>query len=196
MFNIASNLSPTQTTTLPWPQRFTTAVKTLWGAARPAAPTTTVETVTSAKPVLLALRASQPPGRPDVLCVTVAGELSSATYAVLVEAAALHYQQGRRYLLLDLRQTTQIQLSGLFTLYNIARLYSGLPVLDPDLGWAALRAAAESVTPTLGEYIKVVAPSPAAAAALAQASFCRFFTCYPDMATALATLDSALPPQG
>lgn len=192
---IASNLSPTQSATLPWPQRFTTGVKTLWGAAQPAA-TTTTETTTDEKPVLLALRASPPPDRPDVLYLTVAGALGRATYAILVETAALHYQQGCRYLLLDLGQTTQIHLSGLFALCNIARLYSGLPLLDPDLGWAALHAAAESLTPTLGECIKVVAPSPVAKAALAQASFCRFFTCYPDMATALATLDSALPPQG
>ena len=98
--------------------------------------------------------------------------------------------------MLDLRQTTQIELSGLFALGNVTRLYSGLPLIDPEMGWTALRAAAESVTPTLGECIKVVAPSPAATAALASASFCRFFTCYPDMATALATLDSAVPPQG
>lgn len=185
---IAPNLSPTQSTTLPWPQRFTTAVKTFWGAARPAVPATIVETTEAEKPVLLALRASQPPGRPDVLCLTVAGALSSTTYAILVETAALHYQQGRRYLLLDLGQTTQIELSGLFALLSIARLYHGESLLDAEDGWRALRLAAEAATPALGERIKVIAPSPAAVAALERASFCRFFAHYSDWEAATVAL--------
>ena len=86
MFNIASNLSPTQSTTLPWPQRFTAAVKTLWGAAQPvAAPATIAETVATDKPVLLTLRASLPGGRSDVVCLAVEGELSCHTYTSLIE---------------------------------------------------------------------------------------------------------------
>jgi hypothetical protein len=53
----------------------------------------------------------------------------------LIEAANTHYSQGRRGLLLDLRQTSQIELSGLFALLNIARLYSGESLLDPEEGW-------------------------------------------------------------
>lgn len=185
----SASAAPTTVSPLPWSQRLANVGKALWGVtARPAthtAHTMAADANAAEKPVLLALRVSLPPGRTDVVYLTVEGEVNSETYAILVETAALHYQQGRRYLLLDLRQTTQLQLSGLFALCNIARLYSGLPLLDPDLGWAALREAAESITPSLGERVKVLTPSPVAKAALRDNSLCPFLEEYSDCESAL-----------
>ncbi|MCE7982291.1 MAG: hypothetical protein DYG89_13935 [Caldilinea sp. CFX5] len=186
---IASNISPAQATAIPWPQRFATALKTLWGIARPAAtPTTMVETAAADKPVLLALQASLPAGRTDVVCLAVAGELTRHTYTSLIEVARRHYQQGQRYLLLDLRQTTQIELSGLFALLSIARLYSGQTLLDPEAGWAGLHTAVEEIAPALRQRVKLITPSPAAVAALERASFCGCFTHYPDVDTAIRAI--------
>jgi anti-anti-sigma regulatory factor len=106
----------------------------------------------------------------------------------LIDIASAYYHQGRRGLVLDLRQTSQIELSGLFALLSIARLYNGQPLLDPEAGWVGLHEAAEEVTPALGERVKLVAPSPVAAAALERANFCHFFTHYPDLDTALKTI--------
>ncbi|MCE7982302.1 MAG: hypothetical protein DYG89_13990 [Caldilinea sp. CFX5] len=186
---ISSSVTPANASPIPWPQRLTNVVKALWRITRPqSSHATTADTVAADQPVLLALRASLLAGRTDVVCLTVEGEVNSETYTILVETACLHYQQGRRYLLLDLRQTTRIEVSGLFALCNIARLYSGLPLLDPDLGWAALRAATEAVTPTLAERVKVLAPSSVATAALASSSLCQFLEQYPDQASALTAL--------
>ena len=125
-------------------------------------------------------------GWPTGACVQVTGALDCFSYEALIEHATALYGRGRRNLLLDLRQTTQIGLSGLFALLSIARLYSGQSLLDPETGLAGLRQAAEAVTPALGERVKLLAPSPAAAAALQGARFCQVFTHYPDLATALA----------
>jgi hypothetical protein len=134
------------------------------------------------------LRATLPLGQTAVVCLAVEGELNCHTYTSLIETASAHYHQGRRYLLLDLHQTTQIELSGLFALLSIARLYSGQPLLEPEAGWLALRQGTESASPALGERVKLLAPSPAAVAALEQASFCRYLTCYSDLETAITAL--------
>ncbi len=180
---IQSNAAPSA-----WPDRLTSLVKAVWASVvhRPPQPATAY-TVAENKPVLLHLRASLLPGRSDVVCLAVEGELNRHTYESLIEIASIHYHQGRRSLVLDLCQTTQLELSGLFALLSIAHLYSGQSLIDPEEGWAGLRRAAESVDSTLGERVKLVAPSPTAVAALEQASFCRFFTRYPDMDPAMTT---------
>jgi len=106
----------------------------------------------------------------------------------LVETARTHYAGGRRVLLLDLSQTTAIELSGFFALLNIARLYSGKPLLDPDEGWEAIRGPMRDSSPALGKYVKVVAPSPQACTALDRAGFCPFLERYSDLESAMAAL--------
>lgn len=189
---ISSSVSPTDASPIAWPQHLTNAVKALWRIAlRPSSGAITAATVAVDKPVLLTLRASLPADRADVLCLTVEGTLSYHTYTLLIETANQHYQQGRRYLLLDLRQTTRIELSGLFALYNVARLYSNQSLLDSEAGWAGLHHLAEDVTPALGERVKLLAPSPVVIAALERASFCRFLDHYADLEAALAAFPLA-----
>jgi hypothetical protein len=184
-------INPTQanSSSIVWPQCLTGAVKAIWRTARrrPAQPAF-ARPVAESKAVLLTVRAFLPPAQTTVVCLAVEGTLNRHTYMSLIDMACAHYHQGRRRLLLDLRQTTQIELSGIFALLNIARLYSDQSLLDPEAGWAGLHQIAEDVTPALGERVKLLAPSPAAASALEQASFCRFFTCYPDLDTALSTI--------
>lgn len=185
------NLIPSHALPATWPQRLTRAVKTAWETTfrRPAQPVT-APLLAASNAILLTVRTIPQPARPDVVCLAVAGELNRQTYTSLIDLASAHYHPGRRGLLLDLRQTRRIELSGLFALLSVARLYSGQTLLDPEAGWAGLHAAVEEITPALGERVKLLAPSPAAVAALEQASFCRFFAHYPDWETALAALPS------
>ncbi|MCL4863538.1 MAG: hypothetical protein KJZ93_29305 [Caldilineaceae bacterium] len=130
-------------------------------------------------------------GWPTGACLQVTGALDRFNYQALIENATTLYGQGRRHLLIDLRQTTRIELSGLFALLSIARLYSGQTLLDPESGLAGLRRAAETATPALGERVKLLASSPVAAAALQRAHFCQFFAHYSDLETALVAFPKA-----
>ena len=170
-----------------WPQRLTSAIKTAWAVTfrQPAQPVI-ASPLTASKPVLFSVRTIPAPTRPDVACLVVEGVLNHHTYTSLIDLASTHYDQGRSGLLLDLRQTTQIELSGFFALLNIARLYSGQTLLDPEAGWAGLHAAVEEITPALGERVKLIAPSSEVATALAGTSFSQFFGHYADYETALA----------
>jgi hypothetical protein len=186
-------INPTQSapTLLTWPRWFTSRVQAVWGTLHQPTQVADVPTVAESKPALLTLQASLPLGQTAVVCLAVAGKLNCHTYLYLIETAHTHYQQGRRGLLLDLCQTSQIELSGLFALLSIARLYSGQSLLEPEAGWTELRRAAETATPALGERVKLLAPSAAVMAALQGASFCRFLAHYADLEGALAAFPLA-----
>jgi|GEM_PF-6493469 len=93
-----------------------------------------------------------PPLGPNAVTqMQVIGALDRHSYQAFIASAAALYRQGQTKLLVDLGQTTQIELSGLFALHSIARLYAGGSLLDPESGWAGLRAAAEEATPALGD---------------------------------------------
>ena len=118
-------------------------------------------------------------GLPAAAHVQVTGELDRFTYEALIHTAADLYSRGRRNLILDLRQTTRVELSGLFALLSIAHLYSGKSLLDPEGGWAALHNAAEAMTPVMGQRVKLLA-TPAMMQAVRMTSFCDIFEIYTD----------------
>ncbi|MFN8440665.1 MAG: hypothetical protein U0175_07855 [Caldilineaceae bacterium] len=173
------------------PQRIRTLLKTVWERRkRPSSSSKRAATIVDTKPMLLTLREAPMPGRNDVVCLEVEGALNRHTYLRLIETARTHHSLGRRSLLLELQQVSEIEISGFFALLSIARLYSGQPLLDPESGWDGLRQAMEEITPELAERVKVVAPSPAVARRLASSTMGQFWELYPDREHALA----ALPP--
>jgi hypothetical protein len=116
------------------------------------------------------------------------GVLNHRTYRDLIAAATAAHEQGARHLLIDLHDLNELELSGLFALHSIARLYAGASLLDPECGWRGLRAAAEDLPREIGRFMTLIHPSPAAQLALSGASFCRALKLCPDVTAALAQL--------
>ncbi|MEZ4635939.1 MAG: hypothetical protein R2873_00380 [Caldilineaceae bacterium] len=170
----------------PWPERLANSLRTLWRqiASRSVAPAAPQQ-VTQRR-AQLALRITTPGEQRNVLCVALIGALNHVTYEGLIETVIVHYQQGNRRLVLDLRQTTEIKLSGLFALVNIARLYSGQPLLDPEDGWLVIGQAAAECTPDLARRVKLLAPSRSAESALRSVRYGQFFERHADLSSALA----------
>lgn len=137
-------------------------------------------------PCPLTLTPSTVSGGTGVLCLAVVGPLNCHTYTQLIDCTAAAYADGQRCLILDLRQTTRIELSGLFALHSITRLYAGEGALNPEGGWAVLHWSAAGLTPSLGQRVKLLAPSPAVAAILHNVGFDRCVEIYVDLDTALA----------
>ncbi len=120
-----------------------------------------------------------------VIHLQVIGAIDRHSYESLIATAGVLHRAGCRHLLLDLRQTSKIELSGVFALLNIARLYANQALLDPELGWGALHAAAAEITPALGKHVKLLAPTPAVRQMLQRASCCQFFEIYAEFDVAL-----------
>jgi hypothetical protein len=119
------------------------------------------------------------------------GALDRKGYEAFIATATKLHQEGARRLLIDLRFVTGLELAGLFALYSVARLYAGEALLDPAVGWAALRRAAEEHLPALGKHFKLARASPQVERVLQQASFGRTLPRYPDLPLALAAFAAA-----
>jgi hypothetical protein len=141
----------------------------------------------SAAPAPLTLITSHPPCRAQIAVLHVVGVLDHRTYEGFIDRAAALYAQGKRRLILDLHQTKQIELSGLFALHSIARLYAGERLLNPAVGWIALQVASEQVTLAMREGVKLFAPPLAVAQTIQQVSFCSFLEIYADLMAAMAS---------
>ena len=147
------------------------------------APTPTASTVS---PPLLAMQLWPIAGIEQGIFLQVQGVLNRLTYLAFMAKAQESYAQGARYLLLDLRQTRQIELSGLFALVSIARLFGGEEPLDPEGGWAVLHAAAGEFNETMGQRVKLLALSPEVRRSLTNGGFCQRLPLYDDETAALA----------
>ena len=161
---------------------FLNHLRTTWQTAKQSAP------AEEATPSPQKLVTSQPDNELAVALLQIEGPLDRHTYTGLIEAAAYWQRCGHRYLLLDLRRTTEIELSGLFALHTIARLYAGEALPDPACGWDGVHSAAERITPAMARYVKLVAPPPAVVATLRGSAFCSFLEIYEEMETAITAL--------
>jgi hypothetical protein len=140
----------------------------------------------TAAPTTLRPSVSHSPGQTVIVLLPAKPVLDYRTYQEFIADAATLYAQGTRRLIIDLRGTTQIELSGLFALHNIARLYSGKELLDATDGWNALKATA--FAPAKGAYLgmKLLA-SPAVAIAIRQTSLRHFLEVYDELSAAMAS---------
>jgi hypothetical protein len=136
-------------------------------------------------PATLTLVATQPDPQAEITVLEVKGVLDRRTFEAFIARAADLYAQGCRGLIVDLRGTTRIELAGRFALHNIARLYSGEALLNPEGGWKELHGAATAVTAAMSERVKLLAP-PTVAGAIQQDSFCDFLEVYTDLVSAIA----------
>lgn len=141
--------------------------------------------VAAGAPSPLTCRVMQLVDPASITVLAAQGVLDRRTCAAFLARAGELYAQGCRRLLVDLRGVTRIELAGHFALHNIARLYHGEPLLDPEQGWTALHGAATGVTEC--DRVQLLA-SPALATVIQQADLCRHLAVYPDLASAVATI--------
>lgn len=170
-----------------WTERLTSAVRRFWWwiTLRPLPAEATPIAIAHGASRLI-MKITTPDEQQGVLCVALIGAVNHHTYEGLIETVNAYYQHGNRRLVLDLRQTTELKLSGLFAFINIARLYNGQPLLDAEDGWLAIGQAAAECKPDLARRVKLLAPSRAAAAALRSVRYGEFFERHADLSSALA----------
>src|SRR4029453_8787495 len=104
-----------------------------------------------------------------------------------VACVANLYAGGCRRLIVDLQATTRVELSGLFALHSVTRLFNGEAMPNSESGWGALHESVGLVSTTPSEEVKLLAPPPAVARAIEQSSLCQPLKVYPDLASASAS---------
>lgn len=95
--------------------------------------------------------------RVPVTVLRLEGDLDASNFEALLDRGRELYDEGTRYLLLDMRGVPYMGSSGLVALHGLALLLRGESAPDPDSGWEAHHAIAKSVESGMQPNLKVVA---------------------------------------
>lgn len=122
-----------------------------------------------------------------VIVVTPHGDLDASNYKELIARAQEAYNQGGRYILLDMSDTPFISSSGLVALHAIASMLRGKPMEEAEEGWNAFHAIDRERDSGYQPYVKLLSPQPRVERALHTTGMNQFFQTFTDREEALAS---------
>lgn len=123
---------------------------------------------------------SQENGKVPVSVVRIKGDLDASSYIDLVNTAQQLYDEGARYLLLDLTDLAFISSAGLASLHLITKIFRG-ERSDPKQGWATFKDVDRERGSGLQKNVKLLKPSPDVDKVLDTVGFKQFFEIYMDL---------------
>lgn len=117
----------------------------------------------------------QAQGAVPVTILGIDGELDGSNYLEVVDQAQQLYQQGSRYMLIDLSKTPYMSSAGLVALHKIALMLQGGRPEDPDTGWEAFRSMGRDRDSGVNQRVKLINPQPPVAKLLEMTGMKRYF---------------------
>ncbi len=126
-------------------------------------------------------------GRTPVTVIQPHGALDSFRYHELIDQARKVYEEGGRYIVLDMSDVPAIGMSGLFALYSVAVLLRGEEPPDPAAGWQAYHTMAHGLEGGMGRHLKLLNPPPRVDLTLERAGFKSFLEIHPNLEAAIAS---------
>src|SRR5215212_9173324 len=97
-------------------------------------------------------------GRERAAILRPKGALDWSSYQNLIAQAWVTYDSSVQHLLVDLSDVEYVSTAGIVGLYAVARLAQGIPPLDLEAGWEAVRALVDDRSIT--RRLAVVNPRP------------------------------------
>ena len=97
-------------------------------------------------------------GRVPVTILRLDGDLDASNFETVIDEGRRLYAEGARDLLLDLRSVPFMGSSGLVALHSLALIFNGTEPPDPESGWGAHHAIADSVEAGVQPHLKVLLP--------------------------------------
>jgi anti-anti-sigma factor len=127
---------------------------------------------------------SQEQGNVPVSVLHIKGDLDASSYLELVNTAQKLYNEGVRFLLLDLSNLAFISSAGLASLHIITKMFRG-ETANPENGWATYKAIDRERETGLQKKVKLLNPSPDIAQVLDTVGFNQFFEVYSNSSEAI-----------
>jgi len=129
----------------------------------------------------------QAEGRVPITILTLVGELDGSNYQQVIDTVAGLYEAGARHLLLDLTGLEFISSAGLVALHTILRQMQGAGPVDPEYGYAALRAINDDVdNNAVQTAVHLCGTQEGVQKVLDRTGLGGLFPSHPDRATAIA----------
>jgi len=120
---------------------------------------------------------SQERGSVPVSVLHLKGDLDASSYLELVNTAQKLYDEGARFLLLDLSNMVFISSAGLASLHIITKLFRG-EKSNPEDGWGTYKSIDRERETGLQKNVKLLNPTPDVAQVLETVGFNQFFETY------------------
>lgn len=125
--------------------------------------------------------------RVPVTVLRLVGDIDGSNYQSVIEKALELNRQGAKDLLIDLGGVGYSSSAGLVALHNIARLFNGLELPDPEDGWRAIKMMGAAQDSGTQARVKLLNPQPRVATILEQTGLGTYFQTFTDQATAVAS---------
>ena len=124
-------------------------------------------------------------GRVPVTTMKLAGNLDASNYAEVIARAQDTYDEGARYLLVDLSGVPYVSSAGLMSLHSVALIFAGFSMNSKESGRPVFRSINSQNAKTVREHIKLFAPPPAVEQVLDVVGLKEFLDIHLDFETAV-----------
>jgi anti-anti-sigma regulatory factor len=126
-------------------------------------------------------------GKVPVTLVQPHGDIDASNFRELVSKAEELIKNGAQDFLVDLSDVPFMSSAGLVALHSIAITLRGEKPIDPESGWAALKAMDPSRQKGMQPHLKLLNPQQYVADTFEKAGFTQFFQVFTDLKTAVAS---------
>jgi anti-anti-sigma regulatory factor len=103
---------------------------------------------------------SKKESRVPVTVMKLAGNLDASNYADVIAKAQDTYDDGARYLLIDLSGVPYVSSAGLMSLHSVALIFAGFSMKSKESGRPAFRSINAENAKTVREHLKLLSPQP------------------------------------
>jgi anti-anti-sigma regulatory factor len=128
---------------------------------------------------------SKQEGRVSVTVMELAGNLDASNYADVIAKAQDIYDDGARYLLIDLSGVPYVSSAGLMSLHSVALIFAGFAVKSKESGRPAFRSINSQNAQTVREHLKLFNPQPDVNQVLDVVGLKQFLDIYTNLETAV-----------
>jgi anti-anti-sigma regulatory factor len=103
---------------------------------------------------------SKQESRVPVTVMKLAGNLDASNYADVIAKAQDTYDDGARYLLIDLSGVPYVSSAGLMSLHSVALIFAGFSLKSKESGRPVFRSINAENAKTVREHLKLLSPQP------------------------------------
>jgi len=128
---------------------------------------------------------SKQEGRAPVTVMKLSGNLDASNYADVIAKAQDAYDEGARYLLIDLSEVPYVSSAGLMSLHSVALILAGFSMKSKESGRPAFRSINSQNEKIVREHVKLLSPQPAVEQVLDVVGLKQFLDIYANLKTAV-----------
>jgi anti-anti-sigma regulatory factor len=128
---------------------------------------------------------SKQEGRVPVTVMKLAGNLDASNYAEVIAKAQDMYDEGARYLLIDLSGVPYVSSAGLMSLHTAALFFAGYSMHPKESGRPAFRSINAQNEKVVRQHVKLLNPQTAVEEVLDVVGLKQFLDIYTDLETAV-----------